>query len=179
MSRISVTFLSRLYWGGGGGGGSTGLKFFCSTWLGNFWGVFLISHYSAIIKRRFRHKDQLTDYPRDSLKPLILITFYPMPLHLLIVRFFQVERIWYFLLKSTFIGLFLCIVCVFSTSNKHNFVFIFIHILSTVQHSYPIIIQCSESFSLEKLYFRLNDICGVLQLYDPAQGFQHSACFFL
>ena len=36
-----------------------------------------------------------------------------------------------------------------------------------------------QSFSLEKLYFRLNDICGVLQLYDPAQGLQHSACFFL
>ena len=57
--------------------------------------------------------------------------------------------------------------------------FIFIHIiLFTVQHGYPII-QCSESFGLEKLYFRLNAICGVLQLYDPAQGLQHSACFFL
>ena len=44
--------------------------------------------------------------------------------------------------------------------------------------SYSIIIQCSESFSLEKLYFRLNGICGILQLYDPAQGLQHSACFF-
>ena len=31
----------------------------------------------------------------------------------------------------------------------------------------------------KKLYFRLNNICGVLQLYDPAQGLQHSACFFL
>ena len=134
----------------------------------------LFNHYKKGV-----HKDQLTDYPRDSLKPLILITFYPMPLHLRILRFFQVERIWYFLLKSAFIALFLCTVCVFSTSNKHNFIFIFIHILLTVQHGYPIIIQCSESFSLEKLHFRLNDICGVLQLYDPSQGLQHSACFFL
>ena len=135
----------------------------------------LFSHYKKGV-----HKDQLTDYPRDSLKPLILITFFPMPLHLRILRFFQVERIWYFLLKSAFIALFLCTVCVFSTSNKHNFIVIFIHItLFTVQHGYPIIIQCSESFSLEKLYFRLNDICGVLQLYEPAQGLQHSACFFL
>ena len=114
------------------------------------------------------HKDQLTDYPRDSLKPLIVITFYQMPLHLQILRFFQVERFWHFLLKSAFIALFLCRVSVFSTSNKHNFIFIFIHILLTVQHGYPIIIQCSAPFSLEKLYFRLNDTCGVLQLYDPA-----------
>ena len=118
----------------------------------------LFSHYKKGV-----HKDQLTDYPRDSLKPLIMITFYPMPLHLQILRFFQVERIGYFLLKSAFIALFLCIVCVFSSSNKHYFIFIFIHILLTVQHGYPIIIQCSESFSLEKLYFRLNHTCGVLQ----------------
>ena len=134
----------------------------------------LFSHYKKGI-----HKDKLTDYPRDSLKSLILITFYPMPLHLRILRFFQVERIWYFLLKSAFIALFLCTVCVFSISNKHNFIFIFIHILLTVQHGYPIIIQCSKSFSLEKLWFRLIDICGVQQLYDLAQGLQHSACFFL
>ena len=134
----------------------------------------IFSHYKKGV-----HKDQLTDYPRDSLKPLILITFYLMPLHLRILRFFQVERIWYFLLKSVFIALFLCIVCTFSSPNKHNFIFSFIHIiLFTVQHGYPII-QCPESFSSGKLYFRLNDICGVLQLYDPAQGLQHSACFFL
>ena len=48
----------------------------------------------------------------------------------------------------------------------------------TVQHGCPII-QGPESFRLEKLYSRLNDICGVLQLYDPAQGLQHNVCFFL
>ena len=105
----------------------------------------LFSHYKKGI-----HKDQLTDYPRNSLKPLILITFYPMPLHLRILRFFQVERILYFLLKSAFIALFLCTVCVFSTSNKHSFIFIFIHILLTVQHGYPIIIQCSESLAFNR-----------------------------
>ena len=51
--------------------------------------------------------------------------------------------------------------------------------LLTVQHGYPIIMQCSESFSLEKLYFRLNNICGVLQLYDPVQGLQLVSVFFL
>ena len=134
----------------------------------------LFSHYKKGV-----HKDQLSDYPRDSLKPLILITFYPMPLHFRILRFFHFERIWYFLLKSAFIALFLSTVCVFSTSNKHNFIFIFIHILLTVQHDYPIIIQCSESFSLEKLYFRLNDICGVLQLYDPPKACSIVPVFFL
>ena len=104
---------------------------------------------------------------------------YPMPLHFRILRFFNFERIWYFLLKSAFIALFLSTVCVFSTSNKHNFIFIFIHILLTVQHDYPIIIQCSESFSLEKLYFRLNDICGVLQLYDPPKACSIVPVFFL
>ena len=37
----------------------------------------LFSHYKKGV-----HKDQLTDYPKDFLKPLILITFYPRPLHL-------------------------------------------------------------------------------------------------
>ena len=130
----------------------------------------MISHYSVIIKWGFT---------KIRFTKIIFITFYPMPLHLRILRFFQVERIWNFLLKSAFIALFLCTVYVFSTPNKHNFIFIFIHIiLFTVQHGYPVI-RCSESFSLEKLYFRLNDICGVLQLHDPAQGLQHSACFFL
>ena len=93
----------------------------------------LFSHYKKGV-----HKDQLTDYQGDSLKPLILRTFYPMSLHLRILRFFQVERIWYFLLESAFIALFLCTVSVFSTSNKHNFIVIFIHItLFTVQHGYP------------------------------------------
>ena len=134
----------------------------------------LFSHYKKGV-----HKDQLTDYPRDSLKPLILITFYPMPLHLRILRFFQVERVWYFLFKlPSLLYFYVQFVC-FQLPTSITIV-IFIHItLFTVQHGYPIITQCSESFSLEKLYFRLNDICGVLQLYDPAQGLQHSACFFL
>ena len=132
----------------------------------------LFSHYKKGV-----HKDQLTDYPRDSLKPLILITFYPMPLHLRILKFFQVERIWYFLLKSAFIALFLCIVCAFSTPNKHNFIFIFIHIIYS---------QCSMAIELYNVQSplawkncTLNDIYGVLQLYDPVQGLQHNACFFL
>ena len=75
-----------------------------------FCGQSLFNHYKKGV-----HKDQLTDYPRDFLKPLILITFYPMPLHLRILRFFQVERIWYFLLKSAFIALFfLYSLCVFN-----------------------------------------------------------------
>ena len=48
--------------------------------------------------------------------------------------------------------------------------------LFTMQHNYPII-RCSESFSLEKLYFRFNDICGILKLHDPAQSLRHRACF--
>ena len=67
--------------------------------------------------------------------------------------------------------------CIFNFQQAKLY-FYLIHILLTVQHGYSIIIQCSESFTLEKLYFRLNDICEVLQLYDPAQGLQHSACFF-
>ena len=51
MSRISIKFLYCLYWGGGGGG-ATGLNFFGSSCLGNF-RCFVISHYSAIIKRGF------------------------------------------------------------------------------------------------------------------------------
>ena len=70
----------------------------------------LFSHYEKGV-----HKGQLTHYPRDSLKPLILITFYLRPLHLRILRFFQVERIWSFVLKSAFIALFLCIVGGFSS----------------------------------------------------------------
>ena len=102
----------------------------------------LFSHYKKGV-----HKDQLTDYPRDSLKPLILITFYPMPLHLRILRFFQVERIWYFLFKlPSLLCFYVQFVC-FQLPTSITIV-IFIHItLFTVQHGYPIITQCSESFS--------------------------------